>query len=84
MPIPTQTKFDTMPSPLVFVTGNANKLKEVKAILGESVDMVNNALDLPELQGTIEEVTLDKARRAAEAVHPPHRPPFLPSVTARL
>jgi hypothetical protein len=52
---------------LVFVTGNANKLAEVQAILGDSVpSLTNKALDLPELQGTIEEITLDKARRAAE------------------
>jgi inosine/xanthosine triphosphate pyrophosphatase family protein len=58
-----------MPQSLVFVTGNANKLAEVQAILGDAVpSLTNKALDLPELQGTIEEITLDKARRAAEEV----------------
>lgn len=64
-----------MPQTLIFVTGNANKLAEVKAILGDSVPSLDNkALDLPELQGTLEEITLDKARRAAEAVG---APPYL-------
>jgi inosine triphosphate pyrophosphatase len=58
-----------MPQTLIFVTGNANKLAEVKAILADSVPCLENkALDLPELQGTIEDITLDKARRAAEEV----------------
>ncbi|KAI5792218.1 inosine triphosphate pyrophosphatase [Pyronema domesticum] len=61
-----------MPQTLIFVTGNANKLAEVKAILGDSVPSLDNkALDLPELQGTLEEITLDKARRAAEAIGGP-------------
>jgi inosine triphosphate pyrophosphatase len=67
--IPKQNGVPTMPKPLVFVTGNANKLAEVKAILGDAVPgLENKALDLPELQGTIEDVTLDKARRAAQEV----------------
>ena len=53
---------------LNFITGNKNKLLEVKAILGESVDLTSQALDLIEIQGTIEEVSADKCRRAAEAV----------------
>ena len=66
----------TVPQELVFVTGNANKLREVQAILGSSVpSLTNRALDLPELQGTIEDVTLDKAQRAAAEVCPPPRPP---------
>ena len=75
MPLATQSKSDLMPPQLVFVTGNANKLREVQAMLGGTVDMINKSVDLPELQGTIEEVTLDKARRAAEAVPPPPSPP---------
>lgn len=56
------------PQELVFVTGNANKLAEVKAILGDTVPIGDCSLDLPELQGTLQDITLDKARRAAEAV----------------
>ena len=56
------------PRKLHFITGNRNKLAEVQAILGETVDLVSTSLDLVEIQGTIEEVTLDKCRRAATAV----------------
>jgi len=57
---------------LTFVTGNANKLAEVQAILGDAVPgLTNRALDLPEMQGTIEEISKDKARRAAEAIGGP-------------
>jgi Ham1 family len=53
---------------LVFVTGNANKLREVREILGETVDLEAQSVDLPELQGTIEDISKDKCRRAAEIV----------------
>ncbi|KAH8598028.1 inosine triphosphate pyrophosphatase-like protein [Bisporella sp. PMI_857] len=56
---------------LKFVTGNKNKLAEVQAILGDTVDLKSEALDLVEIQGTIEEVSADKCRRAAEAVNGP-------------
>lgn len=53
---------------LNFITGNPNKLAEVKAILGETVLLSSKSLDLPEIQGTIEEIALDKCRRAADIV----------------
>ena len=56
------------PRQLNFITGNKNKLLEVQAILGDTVDLRNQSIDLPELQGTIEEISKDKCRRAAEAV----------------
>jgi hypothetical protein len=56
------------PNKLIFVTGNANKLREVGEILGDTVALESRAIDLPELQGTIEEISKDKCRRAAEAV----------------
>jgi len=56
---------------LNFITGNKNKLIEVKDILGDTVDLTSQALDLIEIQGTIEEVSADKCRRAAEAVFTP-------------
>lgn len=59
------------PRALHFITGNANKLAEVKAILAAAdtpVDLTSRSVDLPEIQGTIEEITKDKALRAAEAV----------------
>ncbi|ABN67137.1 inosine triphosphate pyrophosphatase, putative / HAM1 family protein [Scheffersomyces stipitis CBS 6054] len=69
-------------STVTFVTGNANKLKEVIAILsgsqsegGESkvgnFTIVNKSLDLDELQGSIEEVTIHKAKSAAEILGGP-------------
>lgn len=67
---------------ITFVTGNPNKLKEVVAILAESQDpsgvskvgkysITNKALDLIEIQGTIEEVTIHKAQSAAELIGGP-------------
>lgn len=53
---------------LNFITGNKNKLSEVQAILDGVIDLKNQSLDLPEIQGTIEEVSKDKCRRAAEIV----------------
>ena len=56
------------PKKLNFITGNKNKLTEVKAILGDTVDLQSQSLDLVEIQGTIEEISVDKCRRAAEVV----------------
>lgn len=53
---------------LNFITGNQNKLSEVRAILGSVIEVDNQAVDVPEIQGTIEEIAREKARRAAEAV----------------
>lgn len=68
-------------SKITFVTGNANKLKEVVAILatdsspeGAKVGkflITNHSLDLDELQGTINEVTIHKAQSAAEILKGP-------------
>jgi inosine triphosphate pyrophosphatase len=57
-----------VPTKLIFVTGNANKLREVSEILDDTVALESRAIDLPELQGTIEEISKDKCRRAAEVV----------------
>ncbi|KAG7665865.1 HAM1 [[Candida] subhashii] len=74
-------------STITFVTGNANKLKEVIAILSGTpasstagapspsqvgkFTITNHALDLDEIQGTIEDVTIHKARAAAEIIQGP-------------
>lgn len=67
-------------STITFVTGNANKLKEVTAILsqgaGESgtvgkFTITNKSLDLDEVQGTIDEVTIHKAKSAADIIGGP-------------
>ncbi|KAI6269598.1 hypothetical protein MCOR27_009682 [Pyricularia oryzae] len=54
-----------------FITGNQNKLAEVQAILEPTIEVQSQKLDLIEVQGTLEEVTLDKVRRAAEQVEGP-------------
>ncbi|KZO91574.1 Maf/Ham1 [Calocera viscosa TUFC12733] len=59
---------------IVFVTGNKNKLKEVKAILSagrEPIEVDSRALDIPEIQGTTQEVSREKCRRAAELLGGP-------------
>ncbi|KAK3676370.1 nucleoside triphosphate pyrophosphohydrolase ham1 [Recurvomyces mirabilis] len=60
------------PKELNFITGNKNKLAEVQVILSSTpVKLQSQSIDLPELQGTIEEISNDKARRAAEVVQGP-------------
>ncbi|CAG8454535.1 4314_t:CDS:2 [Ambispora leptoticha] len=54
---------------LVFVTGNKNKLAEVQAILGTSVNLVDHKLDLSEIQGNTREVASDKCQRAAKEIN---------------
>ncbi|KAK6362091.1 nucleoside triphosphate pyrophosphohydrolase ham1 [Orbilia blumenaviensis] len=56
---------------VTFVTGNAGKLAEVQAILGQYIEIDNHALDLEEIQGTIEEVSSAKCKKAAEALNGP-------------
>lgn len=53
---------------LNFITGNRNKLTEVRAILGDIVHLESQSLDLIEIQGTIEDISKDKCRRAAAIV----------------
>lgn len=57
-----------MPKQLNFITGNKNKLVVVKAILGDSVNLRSQSLDLVEIQGTIEQISVDKCRKAANLV----------------
>lgn len=61
---------------ILFITGNAGKLREVKAILLASspgaFDLSSKDLgDLPEIQGTTREVAAAKVRAAAESVGGP-------------
>jgi hypothetical protein len=64
------THFAAMaPKQLNFITGNKNKLAEVQAILAPTgVALSNQSVDLLEIQGTIEEISKDKCRRAADTV----------------
>ncbi|THH29879.1 hypothetical protein EUX98_g4316 [Antrodiella citrinella] len=56
-----------MTSDLIFVTGNSMKLQEVRYILKEAgIEISSKDLDIPELQGTTEEIAREKCRRAAE------------------
>ncbi|KAL1886066.1 nucleoside triphosphate pyrophosphohydrolase ham1 [Ceratocystis pirilliformis] len=55
------------PRVLNFITGNANKLREVKLVLEPAgFEVTNQSIDLEEIQGTIEEVTTAKCRKAAD------------------
>jgi hypothetical protein len=67
LPPTPQTAIMTL-TKLNFITGNKNKLIEVRAILGNVIEVDNQAVDVPEIQGTIEDIAKEKARRAAEAV----------------
>ena len=61
-----------MPTHVNFITGNANKLREVKAILeAAGIEVRSQSLELEEVQGSIEEVTESKCRRAADMVGGP-------------
>lgn len=56
------------PREVLFVTGNANKLREVNEILSSSATAIkvnSIALDLPEIQGTTQEVAAAKVKAAA-------------------
>ncbi|NP_001040500.1 inosine triphosphatase isoform X1 [Bombyx mori] len=52
---------------ITFVTGNLKKLEEFRAILGANFpfEVVSHKLDLPELQGEIDEVSIKKCQEAA-------------------
>ncbi|OJJ89499.1 non-canonical purine NTP pyrophosphatase [Aspergillus glaucus CBS 516.65] len=56
---------------LNFITGNKNKLAEVRTILGSVINVENQSVDVPEIQGTIEEIAKEKCRHAAEVVGGP-------------
>ncbi|XP_063242460.1 inosine triphosphate pyrophosphatase isoform X2 [Bacillus rossius redtenbacheri] len=62
-----------MPGPVVFVTGNAKKLEEVVAILGESLPykIENRKIDLPEYQGEMDDICISKCKEAARIVKGP-------------
>ncbi|CAI7609018.1 unnamed protein product [Penicillium viridicatum] len=54
-----------------FITGNKNKLVEARAILGDPVELSNQNIDIPEIQGSLEEIARDKCQKAAIAVNGP-------------
>ena len=62
-----------MEKTITFITGNKNKLEEVRKILGSSLLYKIEALniDLPELQGEPEYIVAEKCRIASEKVEGP-------------
>lgn len=62
-----------MSKPITFITGNAKKLEEVIAILGTnfSRELVSFKLDLPEVQGELNDVSIVKCKEAAKHVKGP-------------
>ncbi|PVU92248.1 hypothetical protein BB561_003953 [Smittium simulii] len=57
-----------MKKTLLFVTGNKNKLREVSKILGDKFEVVAHDIDLEEIQGTMDEISIKKCQAAAEVV----------------
>ncbi|CCG83018.1 Inosine triphosphate pyrophosphatase [Taphrina deformans PYCC 5710] len=56
---------------ITFVTGNAKKLAEVNHILGPSITLQSRSIDLPEIQGTTEEIAIAKCAAATEIIGGP-------------
>lgn len=63
----------TMSKPITFITGNAKKLEEVIAILGKEFprELVSRKIDLPELQGEMNDVSIKKCKEAVKHVKGP-------------
>ncbi|SMN19450.1 similar to Saccharomyces cerevisiae YJR069C HAM1 Conserved protein with deoxyribonucleoside triphosphate pyrophosphohydrolase activity [Maudiozyma saulgeensis] len=65
---------------IVFVTGNANKLKEVKMILSSessNFNLINEPLDLEEIQDVdLKSIAMAKCKQASEILGP-NRPVFV-------
>lgn len=62
-----------MSRPITFITGNVKKLEEVVAILGKEFprELITKKVDLPELQGEMDEVSIQKCQEAAKLVQGP-------------
>lgn len=57
---------------ILFLTGNARKLAEAQAIMGDAVQIDNQKLDLPEIQSVeTEKVVIDKLSVAYRQVNKP-------------
>ncbi|KAL9623264.1 MAG: hypothetical protein Q9160_002371 [Pyrenula sp. 1 TL-2023] len=61
------------PLTLNFITSNPNKLSEVQAILSDvpNIELRSQAINVTEIQGTVEEIAREKCRGAAERVQGP-------------
>lgn len=62
-----------MSKPITFITGNVKKLEEVAAILGKEFprELLSKKVDLPELQGEMDEISIKKCQEAARLVEGP-------------
>lgn len=62
-----------MSKPITFITGNVKKLEEVAAVLGKEFprELLSKMVDLPELQGEMDEVCIKKCQEAAKLVQGP-------------
>lgn len=56
---------------IAFVTSNPGKYNEAKAVLSAYCDLDQLDLEITEIQGTIEEIVKDKARKAYEVYKKP-------------
>eukprot|EP00871_Galdieria_phlegrea_P006033 jgi/Galph1/917/GphlegSOOS_G5655.1 len=61
------------PLTITFVTGNRNKLEEVRSILSglEGIRIESKNVDLPELQGEPQDIVREKCKLAANAIQGP-------------
>lgn len=60
-------------TPITFITSNPHKLEEVLKILGNKFprNIINKDIDLPELQGEIDEIAIKKCHAATEKIEGP-------------
>jgi non-canonical purine NTP pyrophosphatase (RdgB/HAM1 family) len=57
---------------ITFVTGNANKLRELRALAPPSLQFESRSIDIPEIQSLdVREVVIDKVHRAYAEMHGP-------------
>jgi len=56
---------------IIFVTGNKNKLREVREMMGEGLEIEAQQIDLPEYQGEPLQIASQKARTAYEILKLP-------------
>ena len=58
---------------LTFVTGNSKKLEEFIAIVGKDFpfEVISKKIDLPEYQGSPQEICIEKCREAAKILEGP-------------
>lgn len=62
-----------MSKPITFITSNAKKIEEVIAILGKDFprEIVAHKIDLPELQGEMNEISIKKCQEAVKHIKGP-------------